>query len=473
MRPIIKYAFIFLVCLCMVHTACANAIDSLETKEDVMKFLSSHFGKEYENYSLFFDNNGGAKIDTRLPKRKQDALRAHNEYDRIAHRSNSFYKVDIDNDGETDLVIDAGISMVVFGKGGKYLQLTIESGWSSASYFYKEKITLPDGTPVLLFRHERSGEKWPDDDKVAFITDTLVYKFNKIVEYNSHPPPSYVQKIVFVNHPACFGDCTSYVIEINRNGYAMKEILYGKAGDSSRDLFVQRLDRTTLSEVWGLLAYMDVRSLDSSYSIPASDMATALLSFYFDDGSIKKISDYGFCGTIGLTSLYANIFSLQDSGRWQLWHAAPPAMDTYLVHCPLAFTGKGYESLRYSSTPGDSNLHDVAGRTFVATEEMCTPVKIYITLTADHHFVFRDPAQGKYHVRSFFSIGDWKNIDDSTIVLNWDGLRTLKDARNKEEYKKYFQEEREPYPVRIENWKFINSPGSNLLYQADFKYIIR
>jgi len=213
---------------------------------------------------------------------------------------------------------------------------------------------------------------------------------------------------------------------------------------------------------------MDLPSLKSNYSLSATDQNTALLHVYFEDGSVKKISDYGFSGTVGLKCLYEELFGLQRTGTLRSWDAVSPAIDNYLIKDSLTFSGLGYRVMTYVLQRDSTSI---GYYTFASKTMYCEPIKTCITLFPDHHFVFTDPAQNKCHNRSFLSLGNWKEINDKTIVLNWDGLLTLKTARDKEQCKKYFQEDKVPYPVRIENWKFSWSPSHDTLKPpADVRY---
>ena len=464
MTPSIRYALSLLAGLLLYSSAHANAIDSLKTKEDVVKFLSAHFGKEYENYRLFRDDSEIIKTDTTLPAWQQE-LSTREAL--LEYRSNNFYKLDIDNDGRMDLLIDTRYSVAILDKGDKYVRFSFDHSYSTPSYSYKKAITLPDGATALLFSH-KTGE-WQSSSyyKVTIVTDTLVYKYNNIVEYNARPPHNNINKIEFINQPSCNGDCTSYAIGIDKNGYAMYDIQRRNMhnSDTSRRVYYQRIDTARWNALSGLLAYMDVQNLKSHYHFAASDQSTALLNVYFEDGSVKKISDYGYRGTVGLKSLYAEIFQLRTSPGWLSWSIAPPVIDSYLVTSRLAFSEEHqYEALRYNYRQADSGRHNVTERTFVNEDRYCgTLERIYITLFPDHHFVFTYPARSECRTLTYCSLGDWKNIDDSTIVLNWDGLRTLHTARNKAEYKKYLTEDIPPFPVRIENWRFTYSPAHDTL----------
>lgn len=366
-----------------------------------------------------------------------------------------------------DLIVDARYSVAILDQGNKYVRFSFDRRESIPSYSYKKAITLPNGATALLFSHKTWEWQSPSVNKEINSIDTLVYKYNNIVEYNARPPHNNILRVEFINQPSCNGDCTSYAIGIDKNGYAMYDIQRNDMhkSDTSRRIYYQRTDSTLWNEVSGLLAYMDVQTLKSSYHLSASHQATALLNVYFEDGSVKKISDYGYSGTVGLKSLYTEIFQLRTAAGWLSWNIAPPVIDSYLVRCPLAFSEEHrYEALRYHYRQADCNKYNINGRTFVTEEMHCgTLERIYITLFPDHHFVFTYSARSECRTITYFSLGDWKNTDDSTIVLNWDGLLTLNITRNKAQYKKFATDDNAPFPVRIENWQFTYSPAHDTL----------
>ena len=362
MNTYVKYSLFLLVCLISSYESSANAIDSIKTKEDVINFLHANLENDFKNYGInrvFLQKNEELEIDSNISKQ----LAAH---EKRRYRSDSFYKVDIDNNGRTDLVLDGEQVYIVMDMGNKYVLNTIVGYVYNPAYSFKEAIRLPDHSKALLFRNDR-WEKYGRNVKTISRIDTIVYKFNSFIEYREHPAYANIKKIDYYEQPSSESDGSSFNMEININGNAIYEQHSG--GIDQNNIFFGFFDSIQLGELWNLLRYMDVRLLNNSYSISVTDQATALIAIYFDDGSVKKISDYGFCGTIGLSSLYNKIFELKKSKIWQLWYTAPPKIDTYLIEWPILFPQYAFEGFCYCKR--NIKKSDVTNQVFVSTEQFC------------------------------------------------------------------------------------------------------
>jgi hypothetical protein len=132
----------------------AGEIDQLQTKRDVEKFLIRKVNKKFKDWGVFRD----------LSKRDSTGL------------SNRFYKLDLDGDGLTDLIINGQYLMVVMDRGKK-------------GYFLYNLTALPfDDLAVKLFAIDSGGtEKKIIVRQHKGRLDTLVYHAGGIMEYNSHP----------------------------------------------------------------------------------------------------------------------------------------------------------------------------------------------------------------------------------------------------------------------------------------------
>ncbi len=76
----------------------------------------------------------------------------------------------------------------------------------------------------------------------------------------------------------------------------------------------------------------------------------------------------------------------------------------------------------------------------------------YITLFPDFSFVYRD----YFEVGETLTFGKWNYEPDSTIRLQWDGVRSVRAIRNEKIIRKYFSYPfNHPGLTRIENWHFM------------------
>jgi len=277
-----------------------------------LNFFSVNFKKDFDYYGynyLFYEKN---ELNEKNLSEK-DSIMA--EHEKKASRSNNFYKADINNDGRTDLIIDGKYSLVVIDTGNSYVIHFID-GNGAPRYFFKEAIELPDRSTALLFRHTRmvvDGSRF----KVVSGIDTLVYKFGCIVEYNEHTPYISIRKVVFYEQAACFGYCTDFKIEVNKNKECIYNVIKSQEFRDSVGKYFCTINSNQANNLMSLLTYLDVSSLKSNYNSGASDNSTVTLTVYFDDGSEKTIDDYGLRGTMGLRSVYGKFFELQKSKEWR------------------------------------------------------------------------------------------------------------------------------------------------------------
>ena len=446
MRLNLKYSSFFLLYLlsCYWNTS-GNAVDSLKTKDDVQKFLSVTLEKNMTPAIFFSADSIVFKMDSNLFGKKLDP-------ERIRYRSNQFYKIDIDNDGRTDLIVDGAYLLVVLDKGNKYVAKIIDAGPTIEFYGYKEMIKLPDCNNAILLWHQIGL-----DSKAISEIDTLVYKYNGFVEYREPPLGAGVEKMYYGDN-----DC---LIEIKKSGQMIANIRTGFMDSATLRYGVA--DSTEMYELWGLLNYIDWKSLNRHFhDFSVIEPETVSLHLYFEDGTDQEIKDHCYCGTFGLQSVYEKIFALQHSGNLKSWLCTPPVIDSSLIACPIAFLNEYWNGVfvRQRTTFGE----DTVGQTFEYQEWCRYPDSSLITrkiisIFPDHHFIFADPAQNPNNPINKFSIGYWNQLNDSTIVLNWDGYSTINAVRNQKKYNDYFDQNIIPIPVKIEGVKLIYSAGHSKL----------
>jgi hypothetical protein len=72
-----------------------------------------------------------------------------------------------------------------------------------------------------------------------------------------------------------------------------------------------------LTEILGLINYIDPVKLKDEYKVSWTDDQTAWLRVRFSDGTVKEIKDYGLKGSFGLRLLYNKFFELRSSQVWK------------------------------------------------------------------------------------------------------------------------------------------------------------
>ena len=362
---------LFASTLCRGHT---NGIDSLSTKEDVRKFFIVNLAQSGVTFpNEFADISYSSHINS------NDSYSCYSEAKNYPISSIttlmdslpwSFYKGDIDCNGYTDLVIDAGIVVVIMDKMGGFEGHIFSSSREVDSYGFKEIISLPDGTAALALRHDhnpcRSVEHlyWGGD--VKYITDTVagkgntklridtVYKITTVVDSERRPIPgsdSYkmtkrmyadtvymnlynmVDTVVYVFNgftnykwgfkpssilkidynfyrstdvDGCSTDCW---LEINKNGKCYFQ-------HSRGSVLSAQLDEKKVKNLWGFMAHIDFRSKKNVYRCETDHGEGAQFIIYFDDGTVKTISTWEYRPTIDLAYLSNIFFGESKNMNW-------------------------------------------------------------------------------------------------------------------------------------------------------------
>ncbi len=111
----------------------------------------------------------------------------------------------------------------------------------------------------------------------------------------------------------CFGTCPVFSIDVDVAGKATYT-----AGKYSTEegIFRSRINPNDLNQIRDLINYIGIKDLKDYYRVNWSDYPTCWITVKFDDGSSKKIEDYGELGTFGLRKLYKLFFELRNNQDW-------------------------------------------------------------------------------------------------------------------------------------------------------------
>jgi hypothetical protein len=280
----------------------------------------------------------------------------------------TFHKADLDGNSYKDLIIDinSGIVIVVMDMRNTYEGYFLTDMIDFHSYSFLNFIQLPDNATGLLVRrnpstmennlylmdlprhityitdtvrdHAGSSSVIKIDtlykiisvidstkccgciDSVIVTTysdtvdvrrykvvDTLVYKFNSFVKYNSHYQPVGISKITYRNthwneHCAC--------MEVQKNGFCF--LAYANFDTC----FSAMLESTNLDMLWNYMAYIDIKSEHSSGDYYSELYETNIFTIYFDDGTIKKIN-YADTSPARFSYLTEQLSTISRALPWQ------------------------------------------------------------------------------------------------------------------------------------------------------------
>jgi hypothetical protein len=307
MKNLVLFLFLFTT----TGPAFANRVDALKTDSDVASFIISLDKKFHKKDDLTF-----------IVKSTEDIIKAFDCDSNIrAYRIKNWEKLDINNDGLTDLFVigywdNEYLSLVAIDMGNEKFKL-VSLNYSpfpecQIAQVYKE------GSLALLLFHSKKIEFNPNEKRLYMqkevpATDTLIYKFDGFVERNKSPSAYEIQTVQFETG-RCFGECPVYSIEFNK----MDPVTYIAGMYSPKEgTFISYISAAKRKEIYDLLNYISVKKLNDDYKVDWTDDATCWLTVTFSDGSVKKIKDYGEIGTFGLRRLYALFSEMRDKEDWR------------------------------------------------------------------------------------------------------------------------------------------------------------
>ncbi len=268
----------------------ANYIDGLITNEDVQKFLVKKVNRKWKD-EIFFDST--EKKDTSV------------------FGKGKFFKIDIDNNGLTDLVINGRYFFVVTDNGnGNYVSHFIDRGsFMDVRYTLKNIVVKNKIRLLIIGSYNADNFEKNDDNK----TDTIIMKFGGLYEYNSTPDNFNIEEISF-STTHCYGTCPVFKLLIKADRTAeYNAIEY----NDKKGKFKTVIDTATFNKLLQTINYLNLTSLKDQYNVNWTDDQTSTLEVKFNNGQTKNISDYGMIGTFGLENLYDQLFALRKTQKWK------------------------------------------------------------------------------------------------------------------------------------------------------------
>jgi hypothetical protein len=265
-----------------------NKIDSLKTIDDVERFVASLDSAYYPHFY------------------KTDNI------DKSTYE-NKFFKIDLDNNGLTDILINVTFLFAVTANEDRTYGIHLIG---SGGRDLLSNILFLNKTPLIVI-------KYLDGIIVSPRIDTLIFKFNDFIEFNKSPDNLKIEEIRF-SATACFGPCPvfdltikadrSVIYEAKQNNYIFKA---KKVARETKGRYNAIIDTATFNNLIQTINYINLSSLKNDYHVLWSDAESVEIEIKFNDGNIKKIKDYGKRGTFGLVNLYNQLFALRNTQRWK------------------------------------------------------------------------------------------------------------------------------------------------------------
>jgi hypothetical protein len=211
----------------------------------------------------------------------------------------------------TDLLINGKYFFAITDNGkGNYESHFIDRGTFMLDKHTLKNIIYTDKRPLLEIG-SYSEYNFGDNDNSK--SDTLVLIYGDFYEYNPKPENLEVEEIRFsTSH--CYGTCPVFELTIKADGTSKYNAI---EYNDEKGKFKTVVDSATLYKIFQTINYLNLTSLKDEYSVNWTDDQTSTLEIKFNNGQIKRISDYGMIGTFGLEHLYDQLFALRKTQKWK------------------------------------------------------------------------------------------------------------------------------------------------------------
>lgn len=271
------------------NLAIANDIDNLKTIDDVQKFLVAKVNKKWKDYTIIESNPS----------------------DTSSFGKGKFFKIDLDNNGLTDIVINGIYFLAVTDNGNsKYESHFIDRGAFNHDKYTLINIIYKDKNPLLLIK---GYDEYKNRTDSSSITDTLIFKYGDFMEYNSMTNNLKVEEINF-STSGCYGTCPIFELSIKADQTATYHAI---KYNNEKGKFKTIIDTISYNNLVQTINYIKLTTLKNDYRVGFTDNQTVTLEIRYNNGQIKKITDYGLIGTFGLENLYRQLFGLRETQKWE------------------------------------------------------------------------------------------------------------------------------------------------------------
>ncbi len=283
-----------------------NAIDSIQTKQDVYKLLMQIDPDHYKHYTI----SDTLKFENKICQQTTDSLHLK-----------PWVKADFDQNGLTDILItlDSYTPYIIclLDQGNRKYQTSVINLNLFPSCVLADVKFNDHHIPVIQYYYKPFyfGHK-NKADQLAY--KTLIYRFGDFIEENDKPSHHTIEKIEFDSGP-CFGSFPIYKLSIHADKSAIWTAEeYNKINNKEiKGTYKTILTDEKYKELVLLLNYIDFEKLKDTYSVSWSDDKTYDLKITYANGKTKTISDYGGIGTYGLKKAYKLLSELRENQKWE------------------------------------------------------------------------------------------------------------------------------------------------------------
>lgn len=142
--------------------------------------------------------------------------------------------------------------------------------------------------------------------------DTLVYKIDRLVEFNPKPNKSGL-KFIQIHGYCQFGGCPDFKLKIDSAGNMILQNI--KNTELEKGVYKAKCDEDKFRILQNSINYLRFPKNDKKYGDPNSDQVYSLY-ITKQDGTEYKIIDYSLGGTLALTQLYDLIEEIRKKTLW-------------------------------------------------------------------------------------------------------------------------------------------------------------
>lgn len=283
-------------------------IDDIETDKDAIQFVSEYGEKNNMGWRKVSVNNLNGMFSLNKGEQRDLAF-----LDSLTGRK--WIKSDFNNDGRTDLIFFgrfySQLGLLSFISKGDSIEC-YDIG-SSHSAYYPSGIGQFQSELVNCLTISSFARKGMDYDIISsYKIDTLIYKFGGFIELSRSPKNSIeFDSLIFKTLSPWMGFVEIPRMKILNNGGM---ILYRNPETYLRDsaFWINGVKETcvgkeVISDLKSILGYINFWELNTDYETKyVYDLSTAITEVY-NKGDVKRVVDYGWHGTYGLSLLYKKI----------------------------------------------------------------------------------------------------------------------------------------------------------------------
>jgi len=174
-------------------------------------------------------------------------------------------------------------------------------------YASEQTVTMKNGNEVRFPKNFNSYYS------LGFLRkDTLIYKFDRLVEYTSVPNLSGLRFIQM--HSYCqFGGCADFKLKIDSVGGMILQNI--KNTELEEGIFKAQCDPDLFRNLLLRLKYLHIPKNEMKFGEPTEDHVNTLM-ISFDDGRIVKVMDYNRAGTLGIQCIYDYLEEIRKTTLW-------------------------------------------------------------------------------------------------------------------------------------------------------------